>query len=687
MPQSSLQGSATSQPQRARLVVSHSSSQRKLTDDERTSLEVDLFSIWEAARSARADMNENLQAWSALYEMEVCEMDWPWVGAANLVLPIVPAELDAMKSYISAKVFVQRLVIVTAGDDDPETARLAPEVEKYYNAELRRIRGDGKTPIDSLKSILHLGLRDGGGPCDVLFTERQEPKIIVTQEPKIDETSGEVSIDDETGAPETERVTSRITETVREVNIVPRLLKEWYLVPDESTSIQTALGVMTIHWMTEKDLKAKVKEAKRNGSGEFYADAVEDVLDLVTSGQTDVSRDRDGSYDKTAGGQINVGQGQGALVSPFFRNRGPAQILRLYSDQFDMDDDGVAEKNIYWFYANSPKLLGWEPYEYVDNNWPTFCFSPFPRVERPYGYSLVERLADITADACAGRNQRRNYIDLALMPLLLQREGDTIRDKDRAFYPGAQWTVENVEQSLKWFVPPPLSPDSFSDEARLDTYVAKLSGQNAPALGSQSSGRRTATENRMQQAAQSVRAEDVAMDYRSFLRGVMQFWHKLNKQYLGAEKQIQTQVSGDLNKAYGDGDKGGVLTLSPDVLSRNFNIDIAGLSDPTDANTRRNEMMAALGVVGKEFPWIKSDPVHDFNLAEWFFDSFTVSGVERFIGTADEAMQRKQAMQAQAQAQAAQQQGQPGQPGQPPQGGPPQPGGPPQGPPQPPGEQ
>jgi hypothetical protein len=650
-----LQGTSTTQPKRAHLRIARAE-RADLTEDERTSLAIDLQSTWIATQSANKDFHDNLRAFTALYEMEVTELDEPWVGAANLVLPIIPAELDAMKSYISAQVFVQRLVIVTAADDDPETAKLAPLVEKYYNAELRRIRSEGKTPIEQLKTMLHLGLRDGGAPCDVLFTERVEPKMVVTQEPVL--VDDNVVLDDE-GMPKTERMVTRTEEIIAEVNIIPRLLKDWSLDPAESTSIQSALGIVCEVWMTEKEMQEKVTE------GVFRKEDVEAVLSWVPSGQSDVARADDGSYDKTAGGQISVGLAQGTLTSKFFKNRGPVKLVRVFSEQFDMDEDGEAEKNIFWLYPVMPRLLGWETYEYIDSSWPCFIFSAFPRPDRPHGYSLVERLADIVAEACAGRNQRRNYIDLCLIPLLLQREGDTIRDKDSAFYPGARWTVEDVERSLKWFTPPPLSPDSFSDEARLDVYVSKLSGQNAPAIGAQSSGRRSATESKQQQAAQTVRAADVAMDFRSFIRSIMQFWHKLNKQYLGAATTgLTTFVPNDLAKAYGD-KSGGTFTLSPDILARNFNIDIAGLSDPVDASSRRTEFMAALGVIAKAFPWILTDPQKSYELAEAFFDTFQFSAIERFIGTSDEAKQRKEAAQMQAQQQAAQQQ----------QGGAPPPGG------------
>jgi hypothetical protein len=673
-PDDTLQPSSTTQPEIANVRVQRAKPV-ELTEADRNALGIDLFSVWDAARTARAPMNENLAAWSALYEMEVSETDWPWVGAANLILPIIPAELDTMKSNIAGQVFVQRLIIVTPGDDDPETARLAPVVERYYNAELRRIRSDGKTPIDQFKTILHLGLRDGGGPCDVLYSERKETKTIITTQPKIED--GHVVIDDETGKPAVERHLSRVDETVAEVNIIPKLLKEWFIVPDESTSIQSALGYLTPVWMTEKEMKARVKD------GVFDADATEDILRYVTAGTTDVSSDYEGSYDKDAGGQIDVGQGQGALVSRFFKNRGPAELIRLMSEQFDMDGDGVAEKNIFWFYSRTPKFLGWETYEYVDNNWPTHCFNPFPRPLRPYGYSLVERLADLVADACAGRNQRRNYIDMALMPLLLQREGDTIRDKDRAFYPGAPWIVEDVDKSIKWFVPPPLSSDPIADEGRIDVYVSKLTGQNAPALGAQSSGRRTATESKQQQAATTVRAADVAMELRSFIRGIAQQWHKLNRQYVGAGDDapvLQTQVDAELAKAYKV--KGGIMTLTADTLAHNFNIDIAGLSDPADATTRRTEFMGALTVIGKVFPWILQDPEKSYQLAAAFFDTFQFSSIERFIGTSEEAKARKDQLAAQAAQQAGQPPGAPPPPGGAPPGAPPQgasPAGPPPG--------
>lgn len=657
----SLQATQTTQPQSANLRVTHSEGQRRLSESDRTDLEVDLNAIWTTAYTARQALNDNIAARWALYEMEVCELDWPWVGAANLVLPIIPSELDTMKSNIAAQVFVQRLVIVTPADDDDETARWAPKVEQFYNAEINRIRADGKTPKDHFKTILHLGLLDGAGPCDVLFSERQVPKTIVTEEPA--SADGTLAIDPDTGEPQMERVVSRITETVREVNVIPYILKEWYTVPDEAVSVQTAVGILTVNWMMEKQLREKVQEKRKNGSaGEFYEDAVDRMLSWVIAGQDDVNRDVQGDYDKTAGGQIQTGQGQGALVSKFFKNRGPAQVLRLLSDQFDLDDDGVPEKNIFWFYANAPLLLGWEPYEYADDNWPSFVFAPLPRPLRILGYSLVERLADIAADANAGRNQRRNYIDLCLMPLLLQRDGDTVRDKDRAFYPGAPWIVDDVNNSIRWFSPPPLPPDSFADEGRLDVYVAKLTGQNAPALGAQSSGRRTATETKQQMAAQTVRAADVAMELRAFIRAVMQFWHKLNKQYLGASKQeLKTELSPDLAKSYNV--KAGTLSLPPQVLSMNFNIDIAGIADPVDASSRRTEFMAALGVLQQAFPWIFQDPEHAYNLAEAFFDTFNWTAVDRFIGTAQEAQQRKQAQAALAQQAMAHQQQQGGAPG------------------------
>lgn len=643
MGQDDLQAQSTSQPVAANLRITTGAG--PLSDEnDRAELGIDLHSAKEAAHNARADMDENLKAYTALYEMEVIETDEPWENAANLVLPMIPAEVDSMLAYIASQVFVQRLVIVTAGDDDPETARLAPQVEKFYNAELRRIRSDSKTPIEHFLTVLHLGLRDGGGPVDVLFNERKERKLILSEGPKVIEDG--IAI--ENGEIATERTMTPIDVTVAEVSIQPYMLKDLYLLPGESTSLHTALGLLKTTWMTEKDLKEKV------AAGTFRLEDVEEILANVTAGTTDVASSEGGYEDKDAGGQINVGLGQGALVSKFFANRGPAECERLFSDQFDMNGDGIPERNVFWFYSRYPKFLGFMPYEYVAGEWPTFMFSPFPRPDRPYGYSLVERLADLLADANAGRNQRRNYIDLCIMPLLLQRAGDTVHDKDRAFGPGLPWTVDDVDKSLRWFVPPQIPPDSFQDSADIEKWVAKVTGQNAPALGAQGPGRRSATESRQQHLAQSTRAQLVAMLFRAFLRAVMQFWHKLDKQYLGAATEgPSTMVSGDLAKSYGE--RGGPMTLPPGVLARNFNIDIAGLSDPIDAPSRRQEFTMAITTVAQLFPWIFSDPEKAYALAEYYFELFQLEGITRFIGTPEEALQRKEEMvqQAAAAAQAA----------------------------------
>src|ERR1700728_711324 len=251
------------------------------------------------------------------------------------------------------------------------------------------------------------------------------------------------------------------------------------------------------------------------------------------------------------------------------------------------------------------------------------------------------------------------------MPVILRREGDTVRNKEDAVYPGAEWVVEDPEKSLKWWGPPPLSADSFSDESRLDVYVAKLTGQNAPAVGAQSSGRRTATETRQQQLSQSVRANLVAMLFRSFLREVIQFIHLLNKQNLGTSKAT-TEVDSATAAQYQS--QPGHMEIDGSVLMRNFNIDIAGLSDPVDAPSRRMEMTGSLGVIAKVFPWVFADPILAYNWLETYVETFQWAGVERLIGTPEQAQQRAQAAQ---QAAAAQMGGQPG--GAPHQGGAPGP--------------
>jgi hypothetical protein len=605
---------------------------KKLTEDEWFEVATDVYSSIVAARGARDNLEENLKAWLSLYELEVQETDYPWDGAANLVVPIIPTELDAMRSYIVSTVFVPRLIMVHGMDDD--AAKGSALVERYKNYQLTELRRDGQCWYETLAmTIVHLALRDGTAVAYTPWNQRIEAKNLVSFSPKLDE-EGDPVIDDD-GEVVKERIITQTKERINEASIIPVQLKDISLVPAESRSPDSAVAVNLTLWMYEEDMRALVAEET------FDKEKVEEILMYGESGTSDVAGDPQGSEDKDIGGQIDVGQAQGSQTSRFFKNRGPFKIIQQHSRQRDMNEDGIVEENVFWIHEKSQIMAGWMPWEYMAHGRPFHTYSPLPRPDRFEGYSLIERLCDLVGEINSIHNQRRNEIDLRLSPPLLEQEGESLRNKNNAWGPGIKYKVSDIDKSYKQLQLASLPPDSWQEEQLDNVYVSKITGQDASAVGAQSSGRRTATEKRQQQAAQSTRANTMAQLFRFFLRKLFTYIHQLELQYLEDDPKF---VRGKSR-----------FTIPREVLAQNYRIDIAGASDPVDAASRRQEVMAMVGIISK-FPDIAQSAKRRYALLRLILEAFQRPDIESLIGTEQEAAQAEQQEAAQRAAQAQQQQ-------------------------------
>lgn len=638
----SLDASSTLFP--AEPIIKISTAAPALSDEDKVSLGLDLYNAAQAAYASRSILDENLKRFTALYECAIAQDsdNERWQDSANLCLPIIPSELDAMVSYLSAQVFVQRFIIVSGNTD--EASAEAPSVERYYNAELVRKRGQ-TTWLNDLKTVLHLGLRDGTAVLEAVWRRTKRKRLTPVFEPVVDEATGLPQIGDDGEVVTSRRMVEQNVVEYNDVHLEPILLKDFYLVPSESESVDDAVSCFKIEWLIESRLNEMVEEDL------LWPDAVEKALSYVQTGTTEVASDQQGDYDKTAGGQVDTALGQGSMASRFFKNRGPIKVQRHHSSAFDLNGDGIPEENVFWVHEDSQTLLGWCPYEYVVPERPFFSWCPFPRPGRFYGYSLVERLADLVAEINAIHNQRRDAGDLALSPPLIEKQGVEIQNKGMRWGPNARWVSEDPD-AIKPLQLPPVPQSAFEEEQLLNTYVSKLTGQSVPTLGAQSSGRRSATEMRQQQAAASTRHLNVAMNFRYFCRNVFDFIHRLKLQYLPD------------NPTFNEGTQ--KYTVPRQVLAMDYRIEVSGASDPVDAASRRQEVMAAIGILSK-FPDVMQHATRRHRLLKRFVESLDWADVDALIGTDQEAAEQEQQEQMMALA-AAQQQaggGQPGAPGKP----------------------
>ena len=148
----------------------------KLGSGDWSLLADDLYQSINACLGNRSALEQNLVDWTNLYEMRVDQTDWPWVNSSNVFIPIIPAQLDTAVAYITAKVFVPRFYIITG--NTVQAGEKAHDVERYYNAELQRQRGQ-TTWYDQYITWLHLAFRDGTSIMECLWRRTTSKRKVV----------------------------------------------------------------------------------------------------------------------------------------------------------------------------------------------------------------------------------------------------------------------------------------------------------------------------------------------------------------------------------------------------------------------------------------------------------------------------------------------------------------------------
>jgi hypothetical protein len=536
-------------------------------------------------------------------------------------------------------VFVPEFYIVSGTPGDDEAQENAYLVQRHYNYELRAERPDMPTWYEEHIYWLAAGLLDGVSVMETMWKYKERKARYGMLEPDVDEEG--LPLFDENGRPKQKRVTH--TEDVVDYDAVVMetvRLKDIGVIPAEAPSIAKAVAVWRNKWYYEADLKAMVEDDILD------AEWVEKALDYVPSGTSDIPSDRQGVYDKNAGGQINVGPEQGGMSKEgLFRNRGPLKVVRLHSRQFDLDGDGWPEENVFFIHELSGYLLGWCPDEYISPTRPFRSFAPHPRVGQWIGWSLIEWLAPLQTEAATIRNQRNDGVDMAISAPTTRDVSMEVQDKEYEWAPGASWGVRATDgKTAKDYVSqvtvayPPAQ--AYQEEQFINTYADQVSGLSAPIEGAATSSRRTATEIKARTQGTNVRASLVAMYFRFAARSVIQFVHGLNRQFPG-----QHTLSG----------------IDPAILQKGYQIDVAGTNDPLNVDENIQEALEMYNLLRQD-PDIQQSAVRRYELKKYMFQATHTKDFEGILGTKEEAQQKDdmQAQMAQAQMMAAQQGGQPG---------------------------
>lgn len=622
-------GTSTPQPD-APYVRFDTGAPKRVSEQRWTEVSNDLYQSIDATLSARQPLMDNLREWSDRYDMIVEEKDFPFEDSSNVSLPYMPAQLESLVAYTAGAVIVPRMFIVQG--NTPVAIPNAAMVEKFYNTELLRLRSDGSSYFSRLIDWLHMSYRDGTAVMEVLWNRQRRRKLSTSYVPKIDDLTGMPMM--ENGMPVWEERTEEVDVYVKDyAEWTPIPLKEFVLIPDEARSIEDAAAVARVEWLYEDQLDRMVR------AGVLDSDECEMALRYAMMGTNDIASDRTGVYDKNASRQIAIGIGQGAMASPTFKNRGPIKVWRIHSRQHDMNGDGLVEENIFWLHELSQRMLGWMPYDYATGQRPFFSFSPFPRPDRFYGFSLPERLSGVQEAMDFQVNSRDDQIALRMKPPMFVKEGAEVLLKDGVWYPGAMIEVESnndADPTIKIPTQPDIPISSWQQEALFKSYGNDYTGLSQPAMGTQGQGKRSATELKQQNMGQGTRLNLVNMRYRVSCQQVINFTHTLNKQYMKTSPQTVDNMQ--------------IFTVPLDVMAQDYTIGIAGMTDPLDSTTRKTEMMTLFELMMK-VPLIAQNPLRTWYWMRSVLEAFGRADVYQLIGTEQDAQQAAQMMQAQQQLQ------------------------------------
>jgi hypothetical protein len=637
----------TSQPEKSN-VSFETGVPSKLSNNKWSKLSVDLYNLVNSTTSGRSALNANLKSFSDTYDLIASEAaaNFPWPGASNIRLPYSASQLENLVARVLGEVTSHGRLFLINGNT-PQACDVAGIVEAFYNTEARRRRADGKTYFDKYEELLQAGLRDGTGVLEQMWARERVRREVQSPVPAMNPATGEPILD-ESGQPVINYETQDMDiyrKDYAQYTVVP--LKEFYLAPNEARSIEDARAVMRVEWLYESDLDARCRK------GFFDSKECEQALNYVQTGQTDAARDPQGSYDKTASYQIDIGPGVGPMMSEFYKERGPLKVWRIHSNLFDMNGDGIPEENVFWLSWSNQRMLGFMPYNYASGIRPFFLFTPFPRIAEAYGYSIIERLAGVQQSLDANNKARNDQLSLMMAPAMKIKAGSKVLNAKGAgaYRPNASYEVENTSSTdgdMVQFQIGVVPTASYQEESLFKQYGNEYTGQDQASMGAQTSGRRSATEMKQRQASGGIRTSLIATHFRGVMDQIVNFNHQLNRQYMNTPESVLMQGGGQAQ----------VFTVSPEMLMQDLTIQVAGASDPIDSTTRNNEMMALFQLV-MNVPYIQQNPKLSYEWIKTLVEQRGLRNVQQLIGTPDDAIQfMQQQMQAQ-QAQMAAGKGQP----------------------------
>lgn len=629
-----------------------------------TSLSQALYTTFDQSLSSRERRDLKLDAFNAAYEMRVPKRNWPWPNASNISTTIIPTQLDTMLANIVLGVYaVQRFYVVNGNTE--QAAATQHDVEQYLNAELFRQR-PGRSWLFQHIEKLFAGLRDGNGITEILYRkEFADQKVAIVQRVQDPDTGMDIMDPIKNQPIIRTTVEEHRVPVYDDVDLQTVELRDFGIIPSWQTDIDKAAGVWRRSYMDSNALLAMCK-SEANPDGPLRKEAVEYAMNFNAKGEDELRYSRQGYSTYTINGDIDVALAEGTAMPELEQHVGPMDVVRIHTNMFFN-----GKEYVFWLHPLSQTCLGWQRYQYWHGQRPFSITTPFPRVKRFYGLSLVERLLPSVVEIQANRNRRYDFLDQRTLPPMYEKDGVKLLTKNNALGPDARWKVQDPTDV--GIIPLPQGIDLLlageKEEQLLTSQIEEFTGNTSPMLGQPTSGRPTAKGIQAAVARASVRHNFIGMHVRDADMRTVQQIVGLKIQFGPNVNEVDTNVAGEPKK----------LVVPKDILADDYTITIAGQGGPMDKATRTQEMQSLYALLMQNplvvNPQTGPNMVRVWGVTRMLLEEYSRADILALIGTRDEAEQQARLTQM------VQQMGV-----QPPQGG--APGGQPAGaaPPQPPGQ-
>lgn len=529
----------------------------KLEGKDRDDLGEKLISKVVNAQTALSERFELIRMWREMYDARTYNSDWPWEGAANIVVPIVQSILDTIHARslrVCRGVKPYFNVVAQRPEDEEVTRRIQQALQWVLEEEVNY--------GDKIDGILRVALESGNCFVKTVWEQRVETAMEMVD---VDEAllsrlaqSGESAeeIDNiRRGAAEGFFTQVPIEEDrlVKDgPSIIPIDPLDFIVYPVNAESLNDSILHGHRIWLTKDDLLVGVD------SGEYEKAAVLELIECDPRG--DESSEMNGA-------DVNRMEDNGISSSLHLDEEDiPYECYELLA-KYQIREGRPAVWCVFTVEMQTKKIIKAlrYPYWHQESCYMNYC--PYPIPGQLWGRSVPDILRHLSTEIDSIRNARVNAGTLALTPIFTARRGSLLNTSGIEFSPGEIIQVDDPDSIKPLMVQPP-PQTAFAEEAAAQREAERVTGASDVSQGLSPKSERTLGETQTVLSEGNLKFDTIIYRLQSTSQKMASQVIALLRQYMTPEMEMAITGTPEFE----------FMTISPQDLRRKWKIAAHGNS-------------------------------------------------------------------------------------------------------------